>query len=266
MMNRDDAAAAWTPEHWRSCLATTAEQLSVLANAAIEIGDFWITAYRDSTSLIARIRSFGALPGLACDLWEGSLAIAKRLEGVSADLEVFPFVEGRRVTPPGQFWGLWRAAPGSSPEGWKRRGWCFPDGGGEWDWVQVAGDCFAAFHLEAELLATGAEDLIHVSFGDLRAGSTLVPPSTEPVALAVAVHERAGGELSATRADARPRVLWDEGPAWTAVVPREASSVTVSVPGGTHSEAGGRLVLRVEYLHAEEGHARSALTKPLLRR
>src|SRR5262249_28042510 len=114
----------------------------------------------------------------------------------------------------------------------------------------------------AELVATGAEGVTRVSFDELRAGSTLAPASLDPVALAVVVHECANEARSPARTDARPRVIWDEGPAWTALVPRDDSSITVPLPGLTRSE-GGRLVLRVEYLHVEDGHARSALTRPL---
>ena len=92
----------------------------------------------------------------------------------------------------------------------------------------MVGDCFEGLSLDAELVAAGAEGLIRVSFGDLRAGSTLAPSSTGPVALTVAVHECADAERSPARADARPRVIWDEGPAWTVGVPREDSSITVS--------------------------------------
>lgn len=256
------AATEWTPAQWRACLAAAATGLADLAGAAIEIGDFAINAGRHDAALTARLRCIGGLPGLAGDHWEGVLTLAARPTGVRATLLAFPFADGRRATPAGQVWGMTAATLAPQATDWTGAGWRVPEGGGEWEWVRHPGDCFAQHRLHAEHGDAGDGE-VRVLLGDLRPGSGLSVRSAGLVPLAIAVHAMQGMALGSGPSGAGETVIWDQGPRWTESVPPDADAVTVRTMGRVDWPAVGRLVLRVEYLHVEDGHAASALTRAL---
>lgn len=114
-------------------------RLRELVSGAVQFGPYWIDNASDRRgSFGCRIRSRTGLPFVpGSDAWEASFCTTGNEQKSWTDVFAFPMRHGRVVRPGGTFWGLYYESGK-----WHRRGWCWPDGPGEWEWVKRIGDCY----------------------------------------------------------------------------------------------------------------------------
>lgn len=159
-------------EEWLDVLEFGLMRLKDLTGSPIEVGEYWIDvgAGSASASLGARIRADGPLLSTASDCWEAAFCVTGGADGAYADVMAFPFLRGSVVNRAGrleelsdnecvdEFWLHYVEG------GWEERGWRYPDGAGEWDYIRRPGDAFfrslrcstskAAFVVSEPLLMT----------------------------------------------------------------------------------------------------------------
>lgn len=140
-----------TEEDWLEVFEHLLTSLSAATRAKIEVGAYWLdvdSTAAGSASLGARIRADGPLLWINSDCWEAAFCITGGSTGAYVDVMAFPFLRGSVVTRDGRMADLdgshevedfWlHYADGR----WEDRGWHYPEGAGEWDYVRRPGDAF----------------------------------------------------------------------------------------------------------------------------
>lgn len=139
-----------TEEQWLDVFEHLLASLSVATRAKIEVGAYWLDvgSTAASASLGARIRADGPLLWTSSDCWEAAFCITGGSEGAYVDVMAFPFLRGSVVTRDGrmddlegdreveEFWLHY------ADRNWNDRGWHYPEGAGEWDYVRRPGEAF----------------------------------------------------------------------------------------------------------------------------
>lgn len=136
-----------TEGEWLEVFEHLLTSLSATTRAKIEVGAYWLDvgSTAASASLGARIRADGPLLWTSSDCWEAAFCITGGREGAYVDVMAFPFLRGSVVTRDGRMTDLdgdheveelWlHYADGR----WEDRGWHYPEGAGEWDYVREPG-------------------------------------------------------------------------------------------------------------------------------
>lgn len=131
---------------WLDTLDFLVNSLSTATSCHLHLGTYWCTdnAGAPTASIIGRVRSRHRLPGVKSDYWEAAICYTGGSDRTYADAYLFPYLEDRPVTRNG------RLAPDAELDElrhWKfsdgefnDRGWTFPDGPGEWGWIERPGD------------------------------------------------------------------------------------------------------------------------------
>lgn len=137
-------------EEWLDVFEHLLGSLCSVTCAEIEVGAYWLDSMSAlaSASLGARIRAEGPLLWTNSDYWEAAFCITGNAAGSYIDVFAFPFLRGCVINRDGplddiarddeveEFW--LQFANGT----WIERGWNYPEGTGEWDYVRRPGTAF----------------------------------------------------------------------------------------------------------------------------
>jgi hypothetical protein len=137
-----------TETEWLDTLDYLVARLSAATSAYIEVGRYWINDFPDhgGASLTARVRSKKPLPGVDSDYWEAAVCLSGAHRSAWSDAYVIPYLKGSRVTSKGRLVDC--STEGAEEFCWFKfagndfepKGWTFPEGPGEWLWVEKPGD------------------------------------------------------------------------------------------------------------------------------
>lgn len=123
---------------WLAIVGHLLRRLKAIVPGEVRLGPYWIGNDSDrSGSFGCRLASEESFPFVPSDAWEAAFCITGDAERAWADIDVFPFRNGRKVGALGRFWNI-----RYGNEGWRSLGWRYSDGPGEWEWVNRRGICF----------------------------------------------------------------------------------------------------------------------------
>ncbi|QDU43555.1 hypothetical protein Mal52_20310 [Symmachiella dynata] len=138
-----------TESQWLDVLDYLAARFEAATSSKLHVGRYWCddAPGDQSASITARIRSRSPLPGVESDYWEAALCYTGRKKGGYANIYAFPFLRESPVTRRGRLadglpndevdeFRLWQFDDNEFAD----RGWCYPDGNGEWSWIHKPGD------------------------------------------------------------------------------------------------------------------------------
>lgn len=137
-----------TESAWIDRLEFLLRSLADATSSYLQVGTYWCDDFpgHQTASITTRVRSRDKLPGVESDYWDAAVCYTGGHDRSYADAYIFPFDSGIRMGGSGPL-------PPGSPERdleefrWYQfeqvnfvdRGWAFPDGPGEWSWVESPG-------------------------------------------------------------------------------------------------------------------------------
>jgi len=150
-----------TETEWLNSLDFLVDRLSEATSSHLELGRYWISDFlgHASAGMSARVRSKQPLKGVESDYWECAICLSGQDGNAWADAYIIPYLQSSRVTSLGrmadrsiqyeeQFWWF-NFANGN----FENKGWSYPDGPGEWSWVERPGDEYQQY-VECDLHKT----------------------------------------------------------------------------------------------------------------